>query len=48
MAIMNILVIFISKYSRKIDPKSILDFQKWTKKMSKNEKWRKTFEKMKK
>jgi len=30
---------------KKYYPKSILGFQKWTKKMSKNEKGRKTFEK---
>jgi hypothetical protein len=33
---------------QKSGPKSILGFQKWTKKMSKNEKGRKTFEKKKK
>jgi hypothetical protein len=32
----------LSKYSRKSFPKVFWDFQKWTKKMSKNEKGQKT------
>jgi hypothetical protein len=40
---MNIFIDFsLSKYSRKSVPKVFWDFQKWTKKMSKNEKGQKT------
>jgi len=43
--IIYFIIFFTQMLKKKYYPKSILGFQKWTKKMSKNEKGRKTFEK---